>query len=105
MHRDSLHYRPRNTTRDDQQPAGQISIWVNQPPAGSGARQTAEALRREADDLRRQGNYQEAIAKYQTAEQRYNQEIEQDPSAKAAKQTAIRSIRQSIKVCQEKIGR
>jgi len=78
---------------------------VDQSPAGSAARQSAEALRHEADILRHQGSYQEAIGKYQTAEQRYNQEIEQDPSAKAAKQTAIKSIRQSIKVCQEKIGR
>ncbi len=89
----------------EQQPAGQISIWVDQSPAGSAAGQSGEALRREADGLRRQGSYQEAIAKYQMAEQRYNQEIEQDPSAKAAKQTAIKSIRQSIKVCEEKIGR
>jgi len=89
----------------DQQPAGQISIWVDQSPAGSASRQSAEALRHEADILRYQGSYREAIGKYQTAEQRYNQEIEQDPSAKAVKQTAIKSIRQSIKVCQEKIGR
>jgi len=89
----------------DQQTTSQISIWVDQPASGSAARQSAEALRREADDLRAQGNYREAIAKYQTAEQRYNQEIEQDPPAKAAKQTAIKSIRQSIKVCEERIGR
>ena len=89
----------------EQQPAGQISIWVDQTPAGSASRQSAEALRHEADGLRGQGDYKEAIARYQTAEQRYNQEIEQDPSAKAAKQTAIKSIRQSIKVCEERIGR
>ncbi len=89
----------------DQQPAGQISIWVDQPPVGSASRQSAEALRHEADGLRLQGDYKEAIAKYQTAEQRYNQEIEQEPSTKAAKQTAIKSIRQSIKVCEERIGR
>jgi len=88
----------------EQQPAGQISISVSQPPVGSAARQSAEALRHEADGLRGQGNYQEAIARYQTAEQRYNQEIEQDPSTKAVKQTSIRSIRQSIKVCEERIG-
>ncbi len=93
------------TQEYSQQPAGQISIWVEQQPRAGASRQSAEALRREADDLRRQGNYQEAIAKYQTAEQRYNQEMAQDPSTKAAKQTAIKSIRQSIKVCQEKIGR
>jgi len=89
----------------DQQPAGQISIWMDQPPGGSASHQSAEALRSEADALRRQNNYKEAIAKYQAAEQSYNQEIEQNPSAKAAKQTAIKSIRQSIKVCQERIGR
>ena len=89
----------------EQQPAGQISISVGQSPAGSAARQSAAALRHEADGLRRQGNYQEAIARYQTAEQRYNQEIEQDPSAKAANQASIKSIRQSIKVCEERIGR
>ncbi len=89
----------------EQQPAGQISISVGQSPAGSAARQSAAALRHEADGLRRQGDYQEAIARYQTAEQRYNQEIEQDPSAKAANQASIKSIRQSIKVCEERIGR
>ncbi len=89
----------------DQQPAGQISIWVDQSPTGSASPQSADALRHEADGLRSQGNYEEAIARYQTAEQRYNQEIEQNPSAKAAKQTAIKSIRQSIKVCEERIGR
>ncbi len=89
----------------EQQPAGQISITVGQSPGGSASRQSAAALRREADGLRRQGNYKEAIARYQTAEQRYNQEIEQDPSAKAAGQAAIKSIKQSIKVCEERIGR
>ncbi len=89
----------------DQQPTGQISISVGQSPGSSAARQSAEALRREADGLRREGSYQEAITRYQTAEQRYNQEIEQDPSAKAVGETAIKSIRQSIKVCEEKIGR
>ncbi len=89
----------------DQPPAGQISIWMDQPAEGNSSQSSGNALRNEADGLRREGNYNEAITRYQTAEQRYNQEIEQDPSAKAAKQTAIKSIRQSIKVCQEKIGR
>ncbi len=89
----------------EQQATGQISIWMNQPPGGNTPRQSAEALRRQADGLRSEGNYNEAITRYQTAEQRYNQEIEQNPSAKAAKQAAIKSIRQSIKVLQEKLGR
>jgi len=89
----------------DQQTTSQISIWMNQPPAGSTSRQSAGALRHEADGLRSKGNYQEAIDKYQAAEQRYNQEIEQDPSVKAANQAAINSIRQSIRVCEEQIGR
>ncbi len=88
-----------------EQPAGQISIWTDQPAQGNSPQSSADALRNEADSLRSQGRYEQAIGRYQAAQQRYDQEIQQDPSTKAAKQTAIKSIRQSIKVCQEKLGR
>jgi len=88
-----------------QQPAGQVSIWTDQPAEGNSSPSSGDALRNEADSLRRQGRYEQAIARYQAAQQRYDQEIHQDPSAKAANQAAINSIKQSIKVCEERISR
>jgi len=88
-----------------EQPAGQISIWTDQPAGGSSSQPSGDVLRNEADSLRHQGRYEQAIAKYQAAQQCYSQEIQQDPSTKAAKQTAIKSIGRSIEICQEKVGR
>ena len=81
-----------------QQPAGEIRIWVDEPaetiPSG-------DKLRDQADRLRRQGNGEEAIAKYRAAQERYREEIQQDPSTRNFSQAAIDSMEKSIKVCQE----
>jgi len=86
-----------------QQATGQITIW-RQEPSEPGADWSGDLLREQADKLRHQGRYEQAISKYQAAQDEYRQEIQQEPATKAANQAAIRSVEQSISICQEELG-
>ncbi len=81
-----------------------INIWAAEPPVTSTARPSAAKLRADAYALRTQGKYEQAIPKYEAAKERFSEEIKQDPSTAAAKQTAIESIEKAIEICKQHGG-
>lgn len=87
-----------------QQPRGEVTIWVSEPPEQRGGSPTGDELRAAGDQLRYENHYSEAIEKYRRAKEQYQRESQQDPITAPAKQSAIESCDQAIKILQEQSG-
>jgi len=80
-----------------QKPKSQITIEV-QPPREATGGSSGDELRAAADQLRYEGRHAEAVKKYHQAQDQYQREAQQDPITTSAKQSAIESCQQAIKI-------
>jgi len=80
-----------------QKPKSQITIEV-QPPREATGGSSGDELRAAADQLRYEGRHAEAVKKYHQAQDQYQREAQQDPITTSAKQSAIESCEQAIKI-------